>query len=141
MKFYVHNFLLFILFLEKKGLIVLLGSGVHTVWAFWAVYTQSTWHEVEVLSSIGSWYIGTIIGSAIAAFLIPKWTKKCLYVSPNSLNQSNLIMYLYFNCHLSIVSDFSRMLAPREQFVAHNPDPFGPILLYHCFWTHFGWFS
>lgn len=60
---------------------MLLGSGVHTVWAFWEVYSPTSWHENEVLAAIGSWYIATIIGTAIAAILLPTWSKKRLYVS------------------------------------------------------------
>lgn len=65
-----------------KGLIVLLGSGVHTVWAFWEIYSGTAdVFEQEVIITVGSWYIATIIGSAIATVLIPKWSKKRIYVS------------------------------------------------------------
>lgn len=63
------------------GLIVLLGSGVHTVWAFWEIYAATSWLEKEVIITVGSWYVATVIGTAIAAVLIPKWPKKKIYVS------------------------------------------------------------
>lgn len=70
----------------NEGLIVLLGSGVHTVWAFWEMYTASSWLEKEVIITVGSWYVATIIGAAIAAVLIPKWSKRKLYVSEHRIN-------------------------------------------------------
>lgn len=75
------NVFFYVFIQNEKGLIVLLGSGVHTVWAFWEVASPSPWLEIEVLAAIGSWYITTIIGTAIAALLLPKWPKKRLYVS------------------------------------------------------------
>lgn len=63
-----------------EGLIVLLGSGVHTVWAFWEIYSGTGWFERQVIILVGSWYIATIIGSIIAAILIPIWSKKRIYV-------------------------------------------------------------
>lgn len=63
----------------------MLGSGVHTVWAFWEIYSATSWLEKEVIITVGSWYIATIIGSAAAAVLIPKWSKKNIYVSFSDL--------------------------------------------------------
>ena len=76
------------------GLIVLLGSGIHTVWAFWQVYesiplTYSSVIERDLLM-IGSWYISTIIGTAIAAVLVANWSKKRLYVSWNCMHMMDL---------------------------------------------------
>ncbi|XP_031638404.1 uncharacterized protein LOC116350669 [Contarinia nasturtii] len=62
------------------GLIVLLGSGVHTVWAFWEIFASSSWLELEVITTVGAWYLGTICGSIIAAVLIPTWSKKRIYI-------------------------------------------------------------
>lgn len=62
-------------------MIVLLGSGVHTVWAFWEIYSANSWNEIEVINIVGSWYLASIVGSAIGALLIPRWPKKAIYVS------------------------------------------------------------
>lgn len=63
------------------GLIVLLGSGVHTVWTFWEIYSTSSWFEAEVAITVAAWYVATAIGSAIASMLVSKWSKRKLYVS------------------------------------------------------------
>lgn len=66
------------------GLIVLLGSGVHTVWAFWQIYAPLSANYAAIIAQdfvmIGSWYIATIIGTIFAAALVSVWTKKRLYV-------------------------------------------------------------
>lgn len=66
------------------GLIVLLGSGVHTVWAFWQIYSSDPIPTSIIKNEylmIGSWYISTIIGTVVAAAFISTWSKKRLYVS------------------------------------------------------------
>ncbi|XP_055308447.1 uncharacterized protein LOC129572508 [Sitodiplosis mosellana] len=85
---YVSNQNQFAVLLKNKrqitsltaGLIVLLGSGVHTVWAFWEIYSATSWLEKEVIIMVGSWYLASLIGSAAAAVLIPKWSKKNIYI-------------------------------------------------------------
>lgn len=59
---------------------MLLGSGAHTVWAFWEVFETNSWHEKKVIVMVGSWYVATIIGSGFGALLISRWTKKMIYV-------------------------------------------------------------
>lgn len=82
---------------KKIGLIVLLGSGVHTVWAFWELYASTSWLEVEVIMIVGSWYLSTIIGTAIAAVLIRTWSKKKLYVSSiNAIKFNSNSIKFYF---------------------------------------------
>lgn len=63
---------------------MLLGSGVHTVWAFWEIYSSTSWFETEVAITVAAWYVATAIGSAIAAVLVSKWSKRKLYVSRKS---------------------------------------------------------
>lgn len=54
---------------------------MHTVWGFWEVYSANSWNEVNVILTVGSWYIATIIGCFCGACLIPHWPKKRIYVS------------------------------------------------------------
>lgn len=63
------------------GCLILFGSGVHTVWAFWEIYSANSWNEIEVINIVGSWYLASIVGSAFCAALIPHWPKKTIYVS------------------------------------------------------------
>lgn len=76
----------FIRFLFISGLVVLLGSGVHIVWAFWEIFSATSWLEEEVIGTIASWYIANVIGSVGAAILIPKWSKKHIYVGFHSFH-------------------------------------------------------
>lgn len=62
------------------GLILLLGSGVHIVWAFWEVYGNNSWHDKSILLKVGAWYVAAVIGSACGACLVTTWTKKQIYV-------------------------------------------------------------
>lgn len=81
----------------STGLIVLLGSGVQTVWAFWQIYAYYPAGYIPMIEkdffTIGSWYITSIIGTAIAAVLLKNWSKKRLYVSQNEY--INYRFYLY----------------------------------------------
>lgn len=64
------------------GLIVLLGSGVHTVWAFWRMYEPNSYESIiaQDFVVVASWYVATIIGTLFAAYFVSTWTKKQLYV-------------------------------------------------------------
>lgn len=79
------------------GLIVLLGSGVHTVWAFWQMYavtpTAYTWIVFQDFFIIGSWYIATIFGTMVAAALVSRWTKKRLYVRQTPFSRAHICAY------------------------------------------------
>lgn len=83
---------------------ILFGGGIHFVWALYHVYNyyskEGKDESGEVKNAfkerfiIWSWYIGAIIGSCVSGAIIPRFTKRLIYVSILSFH--TVINLLYY---------------------------------------------
>lgn len=67
----------------SAGLLLLMGCGIHIVWGIFRVFN---WYRCDNDSGfylrlvIWSWYIGAVIGSYAAGFIVTKLRKRQIYV-------------------------------------------------------------